>query len=126
MLIVGKKEKLNSDLAPGEKQGILRYLWKYSSTKGKKVIQTYFERDNFTSRRTTGNNMYDPESLLTGAEIEAGLGYGDLRQWPNQDTYDLAVHGLLPVDAIPTIAPRTKQTQSLSISEFVRQEEERA
>ena len=34
-----------------------------------------FEKDNFASRRTTGNNMYDPESLITGAELAAGLTY---------------------------------------------------
>ena len=32
-----------------------------------------FTHDNFTSRRTTGCNLYDPESLLTGFEIGAGF-----------------------------------------------------
>lgn len=40
----------------------------------------FFGRDNFAARRTTGHNLYDPESLITGAEVEAGLTYYDKRE----------------------------------------------
>lgn len=66
----------------------------------------YFERDNFRSRRTTGHNLYDPESLLTGAEVAAGLDYGHPRQWPDSKTYDRAVSGQIAPERIPDIAPR--------------------
>ena len=32
-----------------------------------------FDKDNFTLRRTTGHNMHDPESFITGRELEQGL-----------------------------------------------------
>lgn len=70
-----------------------------------------FENDNFASRRTTGNNMYDPESLLTGAEIERGLTYYDKRVWPAPEVERLAIEGKMPIALIPTIAPRRKATQ---------------
>ena len=67
----------------------------------------YFEKDNFTSRRTTGNNMYDPESLITGAEAAAGFTYDNShRQWASNDVYYAAVHGIIPHAGIPAIAPR--------------------
>ena len=68
----------------------------------------YFTRDNFTWRRTTGHNAYDPESLLTQAEIDAGLDYTDARVWPDKATYERAVSGEIPVDQIPVIAPRVR------------------
>jgi len=71
-------------------------------------IKSYFERDNFTSRRTTGNNMFDPESLLTGGEGTDGLDYDNsTRDYPSQGTYDDIVHGRVPVELVPKIAPRT-------------------
>jgi len=35
-------------------------------------FECLFEQDNFAPRRTTGNNLYDPESLITGAELARG------------------------------------------------------
>ena len=70
-----------------------------------------FEKDNFESRRSTGNNMYDPESLLTGAEIERGLTYYDKRVWTSPEVERLAIEGKMPIALIPTIAPRRKAAQ---------------
>jgi len=76
-------------------------------TKHGGTIRGYFTRDNFTSRRTTGHNMYDPESLLTGAEVVEGLDYGNsTRDYLSQGIYDAIVHGNIPVDDIPRLAPR--------------------
>lgn len=74
-------------------------------------INSKFERDNFTSRRTTGHNLFDPESLLTGDEIARGLGYGDKRVWPDQETYERACAGLIPSKDIPAIAPRVREAE---------------
>lgn len=66
--------------------------------------------DSFTIRRS-GNgagNPYDPESLLTGAEIAQGLGYQDQRDWPNTDTYIRAVNGDIGPTDVARIAPRRK------------------
>lgn len=49
---------------------------------------------------------YDPESLLTGGEIEAGLGYGDPRVFPDAETYRQCILGNVPVEDIPQVAPR--------------------
>jgi hypothetical protein len=68
-----------------------------------------FQEDNFSSRRTTGCNMYDPESLLTGKEIENGLGYADKRDysaWPG--LYTDIVEGRVKASDVPLIAPRTR------------------
>lgn len=95
-------------------------------------MKTYFEKDNFTSRRTTGHNAYDPESLLTGVEIAAGFGYGDTRDWSNdgrcgtyeaQARYDHAVAGNISCELIAVIAPRRKRVVR-SVSELARLEEE--
>ena len=51
-----------------------------------------FTRDNFTSRRTTGHNMHDPESLISGAELARGLTYTNSRRaWRNEAQYLAAV-----------------------------------
>ncbi len=67
-----------------------------------------FEEDNFKSRRTTGHNLLDPEGLLSGAEIEAGLGYNTPRVWPDYYTYLDACEGLITTEEILAIAPRKK------------------
>ena len=69
-----------------------------------------FTHDNFTSRRTTGCNLYDPESLLTGFEIGAGLNYlNSARIWRNEEHYHLACSGALSIEQILTTAPRTRR-----------------
>jgi hypothetical protein len=69
-----------------------------------------FTNDNFTSRRTTGCNLYDPESLLTGFEIGAGLNYlNSARTWRNEEHYHLACSGALSIDQILTTAPRARR-----------------
>jgi hypothetical protein len=66
----------------------------------------YFGGDNFATRRTTGHNMYDPDSLLTGAEIARGFDYTDPRVYESQELYDRMVSGAIPVESIPALAPR--------------------
>ncbi len=70
--------------------------------------KSLFTEDNFASRRTTGLNMYDPESLLTGAEENAGFGYRDPRVWPSYDTYVKACEGAFTSEDIANIAPIQK------------------
>jgi len=68
-------------------------------------IKGYFKEDNF--RRTTGHNMYDPESLITGKELTEGLDYDNSsRDYPSQDIYDKIVTGEIPAKLVPAIAPR--------------------
>lgn len=70
-----------------------------------------FKQDLFQERRNaseSAGNPYDPESLLTGAEIAAGLGYYDRRHWPSRELYRLAVSGRLTPDEVAKIAPRVK------------------
>ena len=71
----------------------------------------YFGRDNFKDRRNATESAgvhYDPESLLTGAEIAAGLGYSDRRVWPSEDIYREAVAGRMTPEQVAAIAPRVK------------------
>jgi hypothetical protein len=51
-------------------------------------------------------STYDPESLITGAEVEAGATYKDARQWPDQHTAERAYSGQLTPDEIAKLAPR--------------------
>ncbi len=76
-------------------------------------IPNYFQQDNFTARRSGAGAenfgvAYDPESLLTGSEVAAGLTYRDKRVWPDADTYKAAVAGKLDASLIPSIAPRVR------------------
>ncbi len=66
-----------------------------------------FDNDNFTSRRTTGHNMFDPESLISGKELAQGMTYqNSKRGWHNEKWYLAAVSGDLTTDEILEIAPR--------------------
>lgn len=66
-----------------------------------------FSRDNFTLRRTSGHNMYDPESLLTGEEMAQGMTYTNTaRDWPDEETYHKAWAGEIPTPELLKIAPR--------------------
>ena len=65
-----------------------------------------FGSDNFSGRRTTGHNLYDPESLLSGEEQLQGLGYDNPRVWPNYSLYLDACNGFLTAEEILVIAPR--------------------
>ncbi len=68
-----------------------------------------FSQDNFANRRTTGHNLYDPESLLTGAEIEQGLDYTNShRVWSSYETYKDACNGEFTPELIAEIAPRKR------------------
>lgn len=78
-----------------------------------------FESDNFVERRTGGaesyGNAYDPESLLTGAEVAAGLGYADHRLWPSESQYRKAVAGRTAPEDIEGIAPRIQGLRQTSV-----------
>jgi hypothetical protein len=68
-----------------------------------------FTADNFSKRRTTEHNLYDPESLLTGAEMARGLDYDCPRLFIDEETYINCCTGKIPVDAIPEVAPRVRK-----------------
>jgi hypothetical protein len=68
---------------------------------------SFFDKDNFTSRRTTGHNMFDPESLISGAEINQGHTYtNSKRKWLDATHYEWAVMGHITPDEILATAPR--------------------
>ena len=55
------------------------------------------------------NTLYDPESLLTGSEVEQGLDYDNsCRVWPSEAMRQRAERGDIPVSQIPLIAPRKR------------------
>lgn len=69
----------------------------------------YFAEDNFTSRRTTGHNMFDPDSFITGKELEAGLTYGNsARAFPTFDHYHQAVVGTYTPEEVAALFPRVR------------------
>jgi hypothetical protein len=66
-----------------------------------------FENDNFTSRRTTGHNMFDPESLMSGEEEARGMTYTNSRRvWPSADVELDAIEGRIDTDEVLRVAPR--------------------
>jgi len=68
-----------------------------------------FAQDNFASRRTTGNNAFDPDGFITGAELEAGLTYANSRRaFPNEYDYTDTVRGLYRVDFVARYFPRVR------------------
>ena len=74
-------------------------------------IPNYFATDNFAERRNATESAgvaYDPESLLTGGEEAAGLGYKDRRVWPSKEVFVRAVSGEYTPEQIAAIAPRVK------------------
>ncbi len=86
-----------------------------------------FVKDNFTSRRTTGHNLHDPESFITGAEIAAGFTYtNSTREWDDQAHYLNACLGNLTCDEITRTAPRVFIATIYSVSLLAAYEEEAA
>ena len=74
-------------------------------------VANYFQGDTFAERRNatpSAGVAYDPESLLTGAEAAAGLGYRDRRVWPDQETYKRALEGRLTPEQVAAVAPRVR------------------
>ena len=71
-------------------------------------VQTSFDKDNFTSRRTTGHNLFDPDSLLSGAEEAAGLTYANSsRKFPDNATREAVIRGEVSQDDVLRLYPRT-------------------
>ena len=57
-------------------------------------MKDLFSQDNYALRHSTGHNMHDPESLLTGKEIADGWTYENShRIYPDIETYNRAVSG---------------------------------
>jgi hypothetical protein len=74
-------------------------------------MKDLFTADNYALRHTTGHNMRDPESLLTGAEINAGYDYANShREYPSKEVYLLAVSGEMTSEDVSRIAPRVFNT----------------
>ena len=66
-----------------------------------------FDVDNFASRRTTGNNMFDPDGLITGDEIARGLTYkNSSRVFASRIDYLDAVDGRYTVEQVVSLFPR--------------------
>lgn len=66
-----------------------------------------FEQDNYELRHTTGHNMLDPESLISGEELAKGLNYkNSKRWWASKESYLRAVSGEVSTDDILRDAPR--------------------
>ena len=73
----------------------------------KSLSQELFDRDNFAFRRTTGHNMYDPNSLMSGSEAEKGFTYtNSTRVFPDVGTELMAVDGRLTTEEILLVGPR--------------------
>lgn len=71
-------------------------------------VKTSFDKDNFTSRRTTGHNLFDPDSLLTGAEEAAGLTYANSsRKFPDAETREKVIRGEVSQEEVAKLYPRT-------------------
>lgn len=70
-------------------------------------VKTSFEKDNFTSRRTTGHNLFDPDSLITGEEAEAGLTYtNSSRKFPDVETREKVIRGEISQADVVRLYPR--------------------
>ena len=78
-----------------------------------------FTEDNFTVRRPQGNNMWDPESLITGEESAKGLTYQNShRVFPTLESQLDAIHGRIGVDEVLRIAPRVRVHSKLAMDTF--------
>jgi hypothetical protein len=59
------------------------------------------------NKMVVGDNMFDPESLISGKELAEGLTYrNSVRSWKNQEHYLSAVQGDLTTEQILESAPR--------------------
>ena len=71
------------------------------------TVESMFDRDNYKLRHTTGHNMLDPESLITGAELAEGMTYGNShRDWLNVGSYKRACSGEMSTNDVLIVAPR--------------------
>lgn len=72
-------------------------------------VETSFENDNFTSRRTTGHNLFDPDSLITGEETDQGLTYNNShRKFPDAETRERVVRGEVSQADVAKLYPRVR------------------
>jgi hypothetical protein len=66
-----------------------------------------FAADNYALRHSTGHNMLDPESLITGREIANGLTYDNShRDYVSQGAYLRVVSGEIETQRLVIVAPR--------------------
>lgn len=67
----------------------------------------FFEKDNYAVRHTTGHNMFDPESFITGEELARGLTYSNsARVYHSYEAYVDAVTGFWTPEEIAELFPR--------------------
>lgn len=67
----------------------------------------YFVADNYSVRHTTGHNMFDPDSFITGEELDLGLTYSNsARAFPDFKAYHDAVTGAYTPKEIAEFFPR--------------------
>jgi hypothetical protein len=59
-----------------------------------------------TGNTETYGKPYDPESLITGAEVAAGKTYADKRQFSTDLAEELAKEGAYTPEELAIIAPR--------------------
>jgi hypothetical protein len=72
---------------------------------------SFFDEDLFSLRHSgtafAAGNPYDPESLISGAEVEQGFTYSNSRrEWADETAYQRAVRGDMPTAEILATAPR--------------------
>lgn len=63
---------------------------------------TSFEKENFSSRRTTGHNLYDPNATITQGELQQGFTYQNSYR-PVAETWEQYVNAVTP--ATPALCP---------------------
>jgi 2'-5' RNA ligase len=73
-------------------------------------ITGHFEGDNFDERRASivgAGNAYNPDSLMTGAELARGMTpFNSYRDYPSQAEYDRIASGHVSTEEVLRIAPR--------------------
>ena len=63
---------------------------------------TSFDHDNFSSRRTTGHNLYNPDATITQGELDAGFTPENSRRVDNHPN----VHNIGPGVNLENLGPR--------------------
>jgi len=82
-----------------------------------------FVDDNIKFRRSVGN-WFDPDSLITGAELKRGFTYkNSKRGWLSVEDYHLATEGQLTREQILMVGPRVFLDQPKSSPLYARTDE---
>lgn len=82
-------------------------------------IGGYFVKDTFEQRRANQEGAgvaFDTESLLSGKESALGMTYDNShREWPNEESYALAVEGKMTTEEVLEMHPRVLNGADLSV-----------